>query len=42
MLNCPDSFKMKKQMNYANKSYTLCCLIGEDEMSSGLFTVKYE
>jgi histidyl-tRNA synthetase len=37
----PDSFKMKKQMNYANKkAIPYVVLIGEDEMSSGLFTVK--
>ena len=37
----PDSAKMKKQMNYANKkSIPYVVLIGEDEMNSGLLTVK--
>ena len=37
----PDSAKMKKQMNYANKkSIPYVVLIGEDEMNSGLLKVK--
>ena len=37
----PDSAKMKKQMNYANKKgIPFVVLVGEDEMSSGLLTVK--
>ena len=37
----PDSAKMKKQMNYANKkSIPYVVLVGEDEMNSGLLTVK--
>ena len=37
----PDSAKMKKQMNYANKkSIPFVVLVGEDEMNSGLLTVK--
>ena len=37
----PDSVKMKKQMNYANKkSIPYVVLVGEDEMNSGLLTVK--
>ena len=37
----PDSVKMKKQMNYANKkSIPFVVLVGEDEMNSGLLTVK--
>ena len=37
----PDSAKMKKQMNYANKkSIPYVILVGEDEMNSGLLTVK--
>ena len=37
----PDTVKMKKQMNYANKKgIPFVVLVGEDEMSSGLLTVK--
>ena len=37
----PDTAKMKKQMNYANKKgIPFVVLVGEDEMSSGLLTVK--
>lgn len=37
----PDSAKMKKQMNYANKkSIPYVVLVGEDEMNTGLLTVK--
>ena len=37
----PDSAKMKKQMNYANKkSIPYVILLGEDEMNSGLLSVK--
>ena len=37
----PDSSKMKKQMNYANKkSIPYVVLLGEDEMNSGLLSVK--
>lgn len=37
----PDAAKMKKQMNYANKKgIPFVVLVGEDEMSSGLLTVK--
>ena len=37
----PDSAKMKKQMNYANKkSIPYVVLVGEDEMNSGLLSVK--
>ncbi len=37
----PDSTKIKKQMNYANKkSIPYVVLVGEDEMNSGLLTVK--
>ena len=37
----PDTSKMKKQMNYANKKgIPFVVLVGEDEMSSGLLTVK--
>ena len=37
----PDSTKMKKQMNYANKkSIPYVVLVGEDEMNTGLLTVK--
>jgi len=37
----PDSAKMKKQMNYANKKgIPYVVLVGEDEMNSGLLTVK--
>jgi histidyl-tRNA synthetase len=37
----PDSAKMKKQMNYANKkSIPYVVLVGEDEMNSGLLKVK--
>ena len=37
----PDSAKMKKQMNYANKkSIPYVVLLGEDEMNSGLLSVK--
>ena len=37
----PDSAKMKKQMNYANKkSIPYVVLIGEDEINSGLLKVK--
>jgi histidyl-tRNA synthetase len=37
----PDAAKMKKQMNYANKkSIPYVVLVGEDEMNSGLLTVK--
>tara|TARA_B100000900_G_scaffold374525_1_gene355878 strand:- start:67 stop:1428 length:1362 start_codon:yes stop_codon:yes gene_type:complete len=37
----PDSSKMKKQMNYANKkSIPYVVLIGEDEINSGLLKVK--
>ena len=37
----PDSAKMKKQMNYANKKcIPYVVLIGEDEMNSGLLSVK--
>ena len=37
----PDSAKMKKQMNYANKkNIPYVVLVGEDEMNSGLLTVK--
>jgi histidyl-tRNA synthetase len=38
----PDAAKMKKQMNYANKKgIPYVVLVGEDEMNSGLLTVKY-
>lgn len=37
----PDTAKMKKQMNYANKKgIPYVVLVGEDEMNSGLLTVK--
>ena len=37
----PETAKMKKQMNYANKKgIPFVVLVGEDEMSSGLLTVK--
>jgi len=37
----PDAAKMKKQMNYANKKgIPYVVLVGEDEMNSGLLTVK--
>ena len=37
----PDAAKMKKQMNYANnKGIPYVVLVGEDEMNSGLLTVK--
>ena len=37
----PDSVKMKKQMNYANKKgIPYVVLVGEDEINSGLLTVK--
>ena len=37
----PDAVKMKKQMNYANKKgIPYVVLVGEDEMNSGLLTVK--
>ena len=37
----PDAAKMKKQMNYANKKgIPFVVLVGENEMSSGLLTVK--
>ncbi len=37
----PDTAKMKKQMTYANKKgIPYVVLVGEDEMSSGLLTVK--
>jgi len=37
----PDPAKMKKQMNYANKKgIPYVVLVGEDEMNSGLLTVK--
>ena len=37
----PDSAKMKKQMNYANKKcIPYVVLVGEDEMNSGLLSVK--
>tara|TARA_B110000971_G_C20012680_1_gene502371 strand:- start:7 stop:1368 length:1362 start_codon:yes stop_codon:yes gene_type:complete len=37
----PDAAKMKKQMNYANKKgIPYVALVGEDEMKSGLLTVK--
>ena len=37
----PDSAKMKKQMNYANnKGVKFVILIGENEMNSGLLSVK--
>ena len=37
----PDPAKMKKQMNYANKkSIPYVVLVGEDEMNSGLLSVK--
>lgn len=37
----PDAAKMKKQMNYANKKgIPFVVLVGEDEISSGLLTVK--
>ena len=37
----PDSAKMKKQMNYANKkNIPYVVLVGEDEMNSGLLSVK--
>ena len=37
----PDSSKMKKQMNYANnKNVQFVVLVGEDEMSSELLSVK--
>lgn len=37
----PDSAKMKKQMNYANKkNIPFVVLVGEDEINSGLLSVK--
>ena len=37
----PDTTKMKKQMTYANKKgIPYVVLVGEDEMNSGLLTVK--
>ena len=37
----PDTAKMKKQMTYANKKgIPYVVLVGEDEMNSGLLTVK--
>ena len=37
----PDAAKMKKQMNYANKKgIPYVALVGEDEIKSGLLTVK--
>ena len=37
----PDPAKMKKQMNYANKKcIPYVVLVGEDEMNSGLLSVK--
>ena len=37
----PDSAKMKKQMNYANKkNIPFVALIGDDEMAKGVVTVK--
>ena len=37
----PDAVKMKKQMNYANKkNIPFVVLVGEDEMNTGLLTVK--
>ena len=37
----PNSDKMKKQMNYANKKcIPYVVLVGEDEMNSGLLSVK--
>lgn len=37
----PDSAKMKKQLNYANKkSIPYVVLVGEDEMNSGFLSVK--
>ena len=37
----PSPSKMKKQMNYANnKEFQFVILVGEDEMKSGLLTVK--
>jgi histidyl-tRNA synthetase len=37
----PDPAKMKKQMNYANKKgIPYVVLVGEDEINSGLLTVK--
>ena len=37
----PDAAKMKKQMNYANKKgIPYVVLVGEDEMNTGLLTVK--
>ncbi|MGB2174006.1 MAG: histidine--tRNA ligase [Flavobacteriaceae bacterium] len=37
----PDSVKIKKQMNYANKrQIPFVVMVGEEEMSSGLYTLK--
>ena len=37
----PDSAKMKKQMNYANRrNIPFVVLVGEEEMKSGVFTLK--
>jgi len=37
----PDSVKMKKQLDYANKkNIPFVILIGENEIKSGLLTVK--
>jgi histidyl-tRNA synthetase len=37
----PDTAKMKKQMNYANRrNIPFVVLVGEEEMKAGLFTLK--
>ena len=38
----PDSVKMKKQMTYANRrDIPFVVLVGEEELKSGKFTLKY-